>query len=203
MLTIVLKEGASPVTYNLEDDVVNIGRSKENRIILKNIKCSRRHARIERVGATYQITDLGSGNGTKVNGSKIDFHTLKQGDQIKIGDAILTLKSIDEGADAMDATDADDEEIKIADDADDHKLEIVGEDDNADKDTERIAWSEAETEVQAPSVKAKPAGRPALPSKPGLGAKPGLGKPASGKPGATPASKPMMLKKPLGRQAPK
>lgn len=196
MLTIVLKEGASPVTYNLEDEVVNIGRSKENRIILKNIKCSRRHARIERVGATYQITDLGSGNGTKVNGSKIDFHTLKQGDEIKIGDAILTLKSIDDGADAMDATDADDEEIKISDDADDHKLEIVGED-NADKDTERIAWSEAETEVQAPSVKAKTAGKPAPPSKPGLNAKP-----AAGKPGAAPA-KPMMLKKPMGRQAPK
>ncbi len=187
MLTIVLKEGANPVTFNLEEDVINIGRSKENKIILKNIKCSRRHARIERIGATYQVTDLGSGNGTKVNGAKIDFHTLKQGDEIKIGDAILTLKSIDEDADAMDATDADDE-IKIADDADDHKLEIVGEDEG--KETEKIAWSEAETEVQAPSVKAKPA------------AKPGPAKPAPGKPGAAPAGRPM-LKKPLGRQAPK
>ena len=206
MLTLVLKEGASPVTYNLEDDVVNIGRSKENRIILKNIKCSRRHARIERVGATYQITDLGSGNGTKVNGSKIDFHTLKKGDEIKIGDAVLTLKSIDEDADAMDATDGDDDaelklkdddkdEIKISDDADDHKLEIVGENDDSDKDTERINWSESETEVQAPSVKAKPAAKPS-PSKPGLS------RPAPGKPGAAPAPKPLM-KKPLGRQAPK
>ena len=192
MLTIVLKEGANPVTFNLEEDVVNIGRSKENKIVLKNIKCSRRHARIERIGATYQITDLGSGNGTKVNGAKIDFHTLKKGDEIKIGDAILTLKSIDEGADAMDSTDADsDDEIKISDDADDHKLEIVGEDE--DKDTEKIAWSESETEVQAPSVKAKPAVRPAAKAPPP--------KPAPGKPGAAPVGRPM--KKPLGRQAPK
>jgi pSer/pThr/pTyr-binding forkhead associated (FHA) protein len=191
MLTIVLKEGANPVTFNLEEDVINIGRSKENKIVLKNIKCSRRHARIERIGATYQITDLGSGNGTKVNGSKIDFHTLKQGDEIKIGDAILTLKSIDEGADAMDATDADsDDEIKISDDADDHKLEIVGEDEG--KETEKIAWSEAETEVQAPSVKAKPASKPV--AKPVAKAPPP--KPAPAKPGAVPMGRPR-------RQAPK
>jgi len=195
MLNLILKEGASPVTFNLSEDVITIGRSKENNIVLKNIKSSRRHARIERIGATYQITDLGSGNGTKVNGSKIDFHTLKKGDEIKIGDAILTLKSIDDSVDAeADATDSgDEEEIKIRDDSDDEKLEIVGEE-VSDRDTEKISWSEAETEVQAPSVKAKPAARP-------LAAKPGLSKPAPGKPGAAPA-KPL-LKKPLGRQAPK
>jgi pSer/pThr/pTyr-binding forkhead associated (FHA) protein len=197
MLTLILKEGANPVTFNLSDDVITLGRSKENNIVLKNIKSSRRHARIERIGATYQITDLGSGNGTKVNGKKIDFHTLKQGDEIKIGDALLTLKSIDDSVDAdadADATDAgEEEEIKIQDDADDDKLEIVGEE-VAEKDTEKIAWSEAETEVQAPAVKAKTPGKPAP-------AKPGLAKPAPGKPAAPPA-KPG-LKKPLGRQAPK
>ena len=201
MLTIILKEAANPVTFNLGEDVITIGRSKENNIVLKNIKSSRRHARIERVGATYQITDLGSGNGTKVNGKKIDFHTLKKGDEIKIGDAMLTLKAIDDGADAMDA-DGGEEELKIAGDDEiklqedtDHKLEIVGEDDTADKDTERIAWSEAETEVQAPSVKAKSAGKAPPP-------RPSLNKPAAGKPGSAPPAKPM-LKKPLGRQAPK
>jgi len=192
MLTLILKEAANPVTYNLEEDVITIGRSKENNIVLKNIKSSRRHARIERIGATYQITDLGSGNGTKVNGKKIDFHTLKKGDEIKIGDAIITLKSIDEGVDAMDVSDGDDE-LKLQDDTDD-KLEIVGEE-VSEKDTEKISWSEAETEVQAPSVKAKPAAKAAP-------ARPSLNKPAPGKPGAGPAPKPL-LKKPLGRQAPK
>ena len=197
MLTLILKEAANPVTYNLEEDVITIGRSKENNIVLKNIKSSRRHARIERIGATYQITDLGSGNGTKVNGKKIDFHTLKKGDEIKIGDALITLKSIDEGVDAMDVSDdeeikiKDDDEIKISDDSD-NQLEIVGEE-VSDKDTEKISWSEAETEVQAPSVKAKPAAKAAP-------ARPSLNRPAPGKPGAAP--KPL-LKKPLGRQAPK
>src|SRR6516162_7797793 len=115
MLTLILKEGAAPVTLNLSDDVITLGRSKENNIVLKNIKASRRHARIERIGATYQITDLGSGNGTKVNGKKIDFQALNKGDEIAIGDARLTLKAIDDGPDAMDV----DDEIKISDDTDD------------------------------------------------------------------------------------
>jgi predicted component of type VI protein secretion system len=178
MLTLILKEGAAPVTLNLEQDVIAIGRAKENNIVLKNIKASRRHARIERIGATYQITDLGSGNGTKVNGKKIDFQALKKGDEIAIGDARITLRAIDDEPDAMDAPDAD--EIKISDDTDD-KLDLVDE-----PETEKIEWSEAETEVQAPSVKAKSASKPA-PGKPGLS-----------KPGAPPAGRPG-LKKPLGK----
>ena len=177
MLTLILKEGAAPVTLQLADDVIAIGRSKDNNIVLKNIKASRRHARIERIGATYQITDLGSGNGTKVNGKKIDFQALNKGDEIAIGDARLTLKAIDEGPDAMDAID---DEIKIQDDTD-TELKIAD-----DADTEKIEWSEAETEVQAPAVKPKPA--PA--------------KPATGRPGAKPAPGPAPkpgLKKPLGK----
>ena len=173
MLTLILKEGAAPVTLQLGDDVIAIGRSKENNIVLKNIKASRRHARIERIGATYQITDLGSGNGTKVNGKKIDFQALNKGDEIAIGDARLTLKAIDEGPDAMDAID---DEIKIQDETD-SELKIAD-----DADTEKIEWSEAETEVQAPTVKPK-----------GAPARPGAAKPAAG-----PAPKPG-LKKPLGK----
>ena len=195
MITVTLKEGAGPVTLKLEQDVIAIGRSKDNNIVLKNIKASRRHARIERIGATYQITDLGSGNGTKVNGKKIDFQALSKGDEIRIGDAVITLKAIDDGPDAMDAPDAaDPEEIKLSET--DDKLDIV-EDEKLDliddADTEKMSWSEAETEVQAPSVKAKPAPKPAPAAKPGLG-KPAAGKPAAGAPAGRPG-----LKKPLGR----
>ncbi len=190
MLTLVLKEGGSPVTLKLEEDVIAIGRAKDNNIIIKNIKASRRHARIERIGATYQITDLGSGNGTKVNGKKIDFQALKQGDEIAIGDARLTLKGIDDGIDALDV--ADDIRLEETDD----KLEIAD-----DKDTEITIKDEGETEVEAPAVQAKPArtlGKPAAgPVKPAPG-KPALGKPAAGAAPAKPG-----LKKPLGRQASK
>ena len=163
MLTLILKENGNATTLQIQEDVIAIGRSKENNIVLKNIKASRRHARIERIGATYQITDLGSGNGTKVNGKKIDFQALNKGDEIAIGDARLILKAIDDSPDALDAPD---EEIKLQDETDD-KIDLV------DEPTQQ--WSEAETEVQAPSVEAKP------PPKPGA-AKPGLKKPL-GRPG--------------------
>ena len=185
MLTLILKENGAPVTLQMEQDVIAIGRAKEINIVIKNIKASRRHARIERIGATYQITDLGSGNGTKVNGKKIDFQALNKGDEIAIGDARITLKAIDDGPDAMDAVD---DEIKISDDTDD-KLDLV---DEPEADTEKIEFSEAETEVQAPAVKKPTAAAPkAAPGKPGLN-KPGLSKPAAGAP-AKPG-----LKRPLG-----
>ena len=183
MLTLILKEGAAPVTLQLSEDVIAIGRSKENNIVLKNIKASRRHARIERIGATYQITDLGSGNGTKVNGKKIDFQALNKGDEIAIGDARLTLKAIDDGPDAMDV----DDDIKISDDTDD-KLDLV---DEPESDTEKIEWSEAETEVQAPAVKKPTPG--AKPAPKGLPGKPGLAKPGAAAGPAKPG-----LKRPLG-----
>jgi pSer/pThr/pTyr-binding forkhead associated (FHA) protein len=188
MIKLLVKFGDESREVEIKETDISIGRSTDNVLPLGDKKSSRKHATIQKVGDEYRINDLGSGNGTKVNGSKIDFHTLKQGDEIKIGDAILTLKAIDEGADAMDATDDGDEsdEIKIADDADDHKLEIVGEDEG--KETEKIAWSEAETEVQAPSVKAKPAAKPVAKAPPP--------KPAPGKPAAAPMGRPR-------RQAPK
>jgi pSer/pThr/pTyr-binding forkhead associated (FHA) protein len=157
MLTLILKENGATSTLQMEQDVIAIGRSKENNIVIKNIKASRRHARIERIGATYQITDLGSGNGTKVNGKKIDFQALNKGDEIAIGDARITLKAIDDGPDAMDAPE---DEIKLQET--DDKLDLV------DEPTQQ--WDEVETEVQAPSVPAKPA-----PAKPGL--KKPLGRP--------------------------
>src|SRR5215470_16239055 len=119
MLILVLNEEGSEQTLKLAQDLITIGRSRENIIVVKNKKASRAHAKIERIGSTYQITDLGSGNGTKVNGSKIDFHTLAAGDEIKIGDATLLLKSIDE---------------EIADDSED---ESAGQTDLSEQPTER------------------------------------------------------------------
>lgn len=175
MLTLILKEGGSPVTLKLEQDAINIGRAKDNEIVVKNIKASRRHARIERIGATYQITDLGSGNGTKVNGSKIDFHTLAAGDEIKIGDATLLLKSIDDEVseddkdadrtDLSEDTAAGTDEVKISDDD-----ELTFKDDPPE--TEIIDRPAAKTRP-APKV-APPAAPPAKGAPPGAKPRPSL-----------------------------
>jgi predicted component of type VI protein secretion system len=181
MLTLIMKEGGEPHTLHLSQDVITFGRSKENVVVIRNIKASRHHAKIERIGGTYQITDLGSGNGTRVNGEKVDFQALKAGDEIKIGDALLTLKSIDDAVeDDASPSDQPTEEINLdAEGADELKIEgeeikldgeevVEGEEVEleADKieisdDSEDLPTDERETEIAIKPAPGKSGSKPA------------------------------------------
>ncbi len=67
-------------------ELCRIGRSTDNDIVLDDSQASRWHARLESRGASCTITDLGSGNGTLVNGQAIIAPTfLTSGDIITIG----------------------------------------------------------------------------------------------------------------------
>ena len=57
-------------TYELRGEV-HLGRSRANAIALTDGKVSRNHARLDPVRSTYILTDLGSANGTFVNGVRI------------------------------------------------------------------------------------------------------------------------------------
>jgi hypothetical protein len=71
---------------------VRIGRETDNDIELKLASISRHHAMLEWTGTTYQITDLGSANGTFVNGTRIDQPTsLQSGDTVTLQEASFTL----------------------------------------------------------------------------------------------------------------
>ncbi len=66
---------------------LRVGRGTDNDLVLPDGKASRYHAIIERKGQDYQITDLGSSNGTLVNDRRIAAPTtLADGDRILIGD---------------------------------------------------------------------------------------------------------------------
>ena len=67
-----------------------IGRANDNDIHLAEPVVSRHHARIEREGETLVIRDLGSANGTKVNGRPVQTAPLHPGDRIDLGGLILT-----------------------------------------------------------------------------------------------------------------
>jgi pSer/pThr/pTyr-binding forkhead associated (FHA) protein/tetratricopeptide (TPR) repeat protein len=70
---------------------VTIGRAEENDLCLAEPKVSRHHARVVKEGHTFVLTDLGSANGTLVNGIRLTApHTLRHGERIAIGDAELT-----------------------------------------------------------------------------------------------------------------
>lgn len=70
---------------------LTIGRAEDNDLKLLDPKSSRHHALIKREGALFVVTDLGSANGTWVNGVRLTGpHTLRHGERITIGDAELT-----------------------------------------------------------------------------------------------------------------
>ena len=71
-----------------------IGRTEGNHVLLQDDLVSRRHAVIRRQGEGYVIEDLGSRNGTFVNGARIDSPTsLRPGDTITIGNTQLTVSA--------------------------------------------------------------------------------------------------------------
>src|SRR5690606_36599118 len=70
--------------------VVDIGRQEECVISVPSAKVSRRHASVQRVLGRYTVTDLGSTNGTYLNGRRLEkAEQLKDGDKIKVGELVL------------------------------------------------------------------------------------------------------------------
>src|SRR5262245_38358588 len=86
-------EGRTTVVPLVRDEVT-IGRKEGNTIRLTERNVSRRHARLKRANGSFILEDLGSYNGIKINGRRIDKEsTLKTGDQIVIGDYVLAFQS--------------------------------------------------------------------------------------------------------------
>lgn len=70
-----------------------IGRSESSGYVLTDDIVSRSHAEVRRVGDTFVIVDLGSYNGTFVNGAAITEHRLSPGDEIVVGETRLRFES--------------------------------------------------------------------------------------------------------------
>lgn len=71
----------------LRDRAVTVGRSESNDHVLADAEVSRRHARIEpdRGGRGWRVVDLGSTNGTWVNGTRVERAAISSGDLIAFG----------------------------------------------------------------------------------------------------------------------
>lgn len=84
-------EGAQ--TFDLDQAVVTLGRSKACMIMLEDGAASRKHCVVRREDeGGFRLVDLGSANGTYVNGLKIKEHALEAEDRIKIGKTVLVFK---------------------------------------------------------------------------------------------------------------
>ena len=76
--------------YPLEGDEISIGRDNTNTVAISDAEVSRRHARMELRGSAYVIQDLGSTNGTFVNGSHVSgMQALNPGDTVSFGEGIV------------------------------------------------------------------------------------------------------------------
>lgn len=71
-----------------------IGRRRTNDVALEDTNVSRVHASLDYVEGNYFITDLGSTNGTFVNGSRVNRKQLNESDQIRVGSTILEFRVV-------------------------------------------------------------------------------------------------------------
>jgi len=75
--------------YELSGDVTNLGRDITNDIVINDREVSRHHLRFTRGADGYTIEDLGSTNGTFVNGKRVSGATaLKNGDMVGLGETV-------------------------------------------------------------------------------------------------------------------
>lgn len=77
----------------LLDEAVTIGRLPDCTVQLNDPNASRRHAQVRRQGEAFVVVDLGSTNGTKVNGLAVRQHRLAPGDAITIGMSTLRFET--------------------------------------------------------------------------------------------------------------
>ena len=82
----VLNGAGQDREFTIRRATTTIGRALDNDLVLESTDVSRHHARIEYRDGRYQIADLGSTNGTKVNGHRVRGSApLSDGDEIEFG----------------------------------------------------------------------------------------------------------------------
>lgn len=79
----------------MHDGINTVGRDVSNRIRLSDPKVSRNHCKIRKIGKSLFLTDLGTRNGTLVNGELMKEAELKIGDKIIIGTTVLRIVDAD------------------------------------------------------------------------------------------------------------
>ena len=86
----VLEFGGERVA--LDQPVLTIGRLPDRDLVLDDVGVSRLHAEVRRLGRSFRLVDLGSANGTVVNGEHVIEHLLSDGDIIRLGGVEMTFR---------------------------------------------------------------------------------------------------------------
>jgi FHA domain/Protein of unknown function (DUF3662) len=87
----IVEPGRAARRVRLDGRAVIIGRASDCGLVLADAHVSREHARIDFRGGVFVLTDLGSTNGTRVNGHRIREVVLGAGDRIELGQTVATV----------------------------------------------------------------------------------------------------------------
>ncbi|HSG41830.1 MAG TPA: FHA domain-containing protein [Anaerolineales bacterium] len=93
---LIMRTGPTPgATFTLEGDQINIGRDSSNDVTINDAEVSRHHARLTFQGGKYVLEDLGSTNGSFVNGQRLAGpRVLKAGEVVSFGEQIVLVYEV-------------------------------------------------------------------------------------------------------------
>jgi len=92
---VLLSEGLTGRTYELKGDKTTVGRVSDNAFEISEASVSSHHCELTLRGSDVVVKDLGSTNGTFINGEKIEEGVLKPGQILRVGMIEMRLESGD------------------------------------------------------------------------------------------------------------
>ena len=84
-MLVVIRGPNAGSRFLLDRETTTIGRHPDSHIFLDDVTVSRRHAEVKRQGEDLEVSDLGSLNGTYVNGDRVETRLLGSGDEVQVG----------------------------------------------------------------------------------------------------------------------
>jgi pSer/pThr/pTyr-binding forkhead associated (FHA) protein len=92
-VSLVVREGSSAGSEHPVEGSLTLGREQDADLVLDDTGISRRHAAVQIEDGDATVRDLGSSNGTFVNGERVEGpRRLGEGDQIQLGDTVLEVR---------------------------------------------------------------------------------------------------------------
>ncbi|MGB9624386.1 MAG: ATPase, T2SS/T4P/T4SS family [Phycisphaerae bacterium] len=89
MSELQITEGSTTRTFRLPPHKISIGRRADNDVVIEDKQASRYHCTLEPTDGGYVLSDLGSRNGTRLNGVRVERAVVTAGDEIAIGQVVL------------------------------------------------------------------------------------------------------------------
>jgi pSer/pThr/pTyr-binding forkhead associated (FHA) protein len=82
---VMVREGQPPRLFVLAKEVTVIGRKEDCDLRIPLSEISRRHCKLVKTGMGLRVEDMGSSNGTLVNGQRVNEIDLEPGDRLTVG----------------------------------------------------------------------------------------------------------------------